>query len=73
MSHFVTEDQAAFRDAAQAFARKEIEPIAAQIDREERTPPELSRKLAEQGFFWPVHPGRIWRQRRGPDRDLHCP
>ena len=51
MSHFVTEDQAAFRDAAQAFARKEIEPIAAQIDREERTPPELSRKLAEQGFF----------------------
>jgi butyryl-CoA dehydrogenase len=51
MSHVMTEDQAALREAAAVFARKEIEPLANQIDREERTPPELSAKLAEQGFF----------------------
>ncbi len=51
MSHFITEDQAALRDAAAVFARKEVEPLAARIDREERTPPELSAKVAEQGFF----------------------
>lgn len=51
MSHFVTEDQAALRNAAAVFARKEIEPLAAQIDREERAPPELTAKAAEQGFF----------------------
>jgi alkylation response protein AidB-like acyl-CoA dehydrogenase len=51
MSHFVTDDQAALRDAAAVFARREIEPLAAQIDREERTPPELFAKVAEQGFF----------------------
>ncbi|MGE4322781.1 MAG: acyl-CoA dehydrogenase family protein [Sphingobium sp.] len=51
MGHFLTEDQAAFRDAAEAFARKEIEPIANQIDQTESTPPELYRKVAEQGFF----------------------
>ena len=51
MSHFTTDDQAALRDAASVFARKEIEPLAARIDREERTPPELAAKVAEQGFL----------------------
>ncbi len=51
MSHFTTDDQAALRDAAAVFARKEIEPLAARIDREERTPPELAAKVAEQGFL----------------------
>ena len=51
MSHFVTADQAALRDAAAVFARKEVEPLAAQIDRDEHTPPELFDKVAEQGFF----------------------
>jgi butyryl-CoA dehydrogenase len=51
MSHFMTDDQVAFRDAARTFAMKEIEPIANRIDAEERTPPELTAKMAEQGFF----------------------
>lgn len=51
MSHFVTDDQAAFRAAAEVFSRKELEPIANQIDHDERTPTELTRKFAEQGFF----------------------
>ena len=51
MSHHVTDDEAALRDAAHDFARAELEPIAVAIDREERAPPELTRKLAAQGFF----------------------
>ena len=51
MSHFLNDEQAALREAAAQFARKEIEPIANQIDRDEHTPPELYRKIAEQGYF----------------------
>jgi alkylation response protein AidB-like acyl-CoA dehydrogenase len=51
MSHFITDEQTALRDAAQVFARREIESIATQIDRDEYTPPELTAKLAGQGFF----------------------
>jgi alkylation response protein AidB-like acyl-CoA dehydrogenase len=51
MSHFMREDQAALRAAAAVFAAKEIEPLAVQIDRDERTPAALTRKIAEQGFF----------------------
>jgi alkylation response protein AidB-like acyl-CoA dehydrogenase len=51
MSHFMRDDQAALRAAAAIFAAKEIEPLAGQIDREERTPPSLTIKIAEQGFF----------------------
>jgi len=51
MSHNMTEEQAALRNAAALFARKEIEPFAVQIDRDEATPASLSKKTAEQGFF----------------------
>lgn len=51
MSHFLTDDQTALRNAAHAFARKEIEPLASEIDRDEHTPPQLTAKVAEQGFF----------------------
>jgi butyryl-CoA dehydrogenase len=52
MSHlFLNEDQAALRDAAYTFSRKVIEPLANKIDEEERTPPELVAKVAEQGYF----------------------
>ena len=51
MSHFLTEEQEILRSTARAFARREVEPLAAQIDREETTPPELTRKVAEMGFF----------------------
>jgi butyryl-CoA dehydrogenase len=51
MSHIMTEEQAALRNAAAVFARKEIEPLAMQIDHDERTPASITRKIAEQGFF----------------------
>lgn len=51
MSHFLSDDEAALRDAAQAFARSEVEPLANRIDDAEATPQALTRKLAEQGYF----------------------
>lgn len=51
MSHFLTEEQELLRNTARQFARREVEPLAAQIDRDEHTPPELTRKVAELGFF----------------------
>ena len=51
MSHFISEDQAAYLAAAEVFARKELEPLANQIDRDEHTPEALTKAFAEQGFF----------------------
>lgn len=51
MSFFLTDDQVALQDAARRFARSEIEPIANRIDHEEHTPPDLIRKVADQGFY----------------------
>lgn len=50
--HFeVTESQALIRDAARAFAREKIAPVAAQLDREERFPVELLREMAQLGLM----------------------
>lgn len=51
MSFFPNEDQQALRDAARTFARKEVEPIANRIDHEEHIPVELTRRVADLGFF----------------------
>lgn len=51
MLDWISEDQRALRDMATVFARKEIEPLANQIDMEEETPPELLAKAAELGLF----------------------
>jgi alkylation response protein AidB-like acyl-CoA dehydrogenase len=51
MLDWLTEDQRALRDMAITFARKEVEPVANQIDREERTPDSLITKAAEIGLF----------------------
>jgi len=55
-----TERQAAFR----AFSDKEITPHADRYDREERTPPEVIRKIAEQGYLGAIIPedkgGKGW-------------
>jgi alkylation response protein AidB-like acyl-CoA dehydrogenase len=48
---WLNEDQRALREMAQAFAVKEVEPLAAQIDREEHTPDALIAKAAEVGLF----------------------
>ena len=49
--HWLSDDQRALRDMAQEFARNEVEPLANQIDVEERTPDRLIRKAAGFGLF----------------------
>jgi hypothetical protein len=44
-------DAAGWRERARAFAARSISPIAEQIDREDRIPPELFRDLANEGFL----------------------
>ncbi len=51
MLDWLSEDQIALRDMAERFARKEVEPLAIQIDREEHTPDDLIAKAAEIGLF----------------------
>ena len=46
MLDWLTDDQRALRDMAATFARKEVEPLAVQIDREEATPDSLIAKAA---------------------------
>jgi butyryl-CoA dehydrogenase len=46
-----TEQQAMFRDMVRDFARREIEPLARQMDEEGRIPETLLAKLRESGFF----------------------
>jgi len=51
MLDWLTDDQRALRDMATTFARKEIEPIANQIDLDEHTPDALVAKAAELGLY----------------------
>jgi alkylation response protein AidB-like acyl-CoA dehydrogenase len=51
MSYFENEEQRLLRDTARNFARREVEPLANQIDREEKTPHGLIQRCAETGFF----------------------
>ena len=51
MLEWLNADQRALRDFAEAFARKEVEPLANQIDREEHTPDSLIAKAAGIGLF----------------------
>ncbi|MDG2002978.1 MAG: acyl-CoA/acyl-ACP dehydrogenase [Novosphingobium sp.] len=51
MLDWLNDDQRALRDMAETFARKEIEPIANQIDLDEETPHSLVEKTAELGLF----------------------
>ena len=46
-----TEEQIMLRDMARDFVKKEIKPIAAKIDAEEKIPPELIKQLGELGFL----------------------
>jgi butyryl-CoA dehydrogenase len=48
---WLNEDQRALRDMAATFARKELEPIANQIDLDEHTPDELVAKAAALGLY----------------------
>ena len=50
MNFQFSETQQMMRDMARDFAAKELAPIAAQIDQEERIPAEIIEKMAEIGF-----------------------
>ena len=51
MLDWLNEDQRALRDMAITFARKEVEPLAVQIDRDEHTPDSLTQAAADFGLF----------------------
>lgn len=51
MDFALTEQQRMIRDAAAEFAAKEIAPLAAELDHEERFPHELVARMAELGFM----------------------
>lgn len=51
MDFALTEDQQIFQRMVRDFATNELEPVAAQIDEEERFPSENLKKMAELGLF----------------------
>jgi alkylation response protein AidB-like acyl-CoA dehydrogenase len=52
MTYNMAESQQAVRDMAKQFGQKEIEPIAAELDRrEEEFPLDLFKKMAKAGFM----------------------
>ena len=51
MNFELSEAQQAVRETARAFARDRIEPVAAQLAREERFPTALYRAAAELGLL----------------------
>ena len=51
MLDWLSDDQRALRDMAAEFARREVEPLATQIDMTEHTPDELVAKAAQIGLY----------------------
>lgn len=58
MDFELTPEQQLIRDTVRDFAQKEIEPIASEIDRTERFPWEIVRKMAELGLLGLPFPER---------------
>jgi butyryl-CoA dehydrogenase len=51
MQFELTQEQKMIQDAARDFAQKEIAPVAAQLDEEEKFPAEIVKKLGQLGFM----------------------
>jgi butyryl-CoA dehydrogenase len=51
MQFELTSEQKMIQDAARDFAQKEIAPVAAALDKEERFPADIVKKLGELGFM----------------------
>ena len=47
----LTDEERELRDAARKFARKEVQPVADRMDREDYFPRDVFRRLGEQGFL----------------------
>jgi alkylation response protein AidB-like acyl-CoA dehydrogenase len=56
----LTADEIAFRDEVRDFARKEVMPLARQIDQEDHVPMELRKKVAAKGWY-----GMLWPKEYG--------
>lgn len=56
MDFSLSQEHQMLRDTVRQFAENEIKPVAAQLDREERFSPELTRKMGELGLFGIVIP-----------------
>lgn len=56
----LSRDEVAFRDEVKTFAREEVMPLARQIDKEDRIPMELRRKIADKGWY-----GMLWPKEYG--------
>jgi butyryl-CoA dehydrogenase len=56
----LTPEEEAFKDEVKAFAKKEIMPLARQIDKEDHVPMDLREKMAKKGWYgllWPKEYG----------------
>ena len=51
MNFNLTKTQELFRQMIREFAEKEVKPLAAEIDEQERFPAETVKKMAELGIF----------------------
>ncbi len=59
MKFDLTEDQALVRETARDFAKKEIEPKAAELDKTARWPSEILSQMAELGFMGMAIPAEL--------------
>jgi len=56
----LTNEEEAFKDEVKAFAKKEIMPLARQIDKEDKIPMDIREKMAKKGWYgllWPKEYG----------------
>jgi len=51
MDFTLTEEQKMIQKTARDFARNELMPLAAQIDKEDKVPPGIRKRMADLGFF----------------------
>jgi len=61
----LTEEQLMIQRTAKDFTAREIEPIAVELDRSGRLPPELAQKMAATGFFGMTVPRKYGGQGTG--------
>ena len=56
MDFSLTDEQRMIQQSIRKFCKRELDPIADEIDREERFPMEVYRKLGQEGFLGAVIP-----------------
>ena len=64
MDFNLTEGQRMLQKVVREFVEREIEPIAAEIDKTGVFPSETFQKMTDLGLNGHINTGRIWRMRR---------